>query len=630
MNLSLRKLAIGTNLTIGKKLGLCFALVLILLGIVTIVSYTSLTAVVAEYQDLSNRIDVAMIELRHLEAKALGQEAAVLGFMTTQSDVYRQNFEENRAEANEVLETLKTLVENEEARVLLDDVEVKMRAYQTAVSPVLSTAAFIDRNMSLFMLESIEQHMEQLSESIEKLIAWEVDYVGSVSAATENRAARARSTVLAASILAVLASIIVGLMLTRSITHSLRAALDMLRDMAEGRGDLTKRVEVSSRDEVGQLAMWFNTFVERLTDIIKQVMKSSAHVEENAEQLASATEQQASSADQMASMISQVAQGAQQQSQDSVQARDRMHQLLAAIEQVAKGAEESAVEVEKTSSTVEDVIHKLAKAVELLEKVREEAEHSQERAALGNNSVTSVTEGMRHIKEASAETLACVAELERGSKQIGEIVEVINEIADQTNLLALNAAIEAARAGEAGRGFAVVADEVRRLAERSSQSTNEISQIVTQLMSAIERTVEFVQRNNNEIDKGAHLADDAGQILREIESDAHTINNSIAELLSLIEELNQLGQNAGEAMRNLAVITEESSASAEEMASSADEVVRVIDSMTTVTEQNAANAQEIAAAAEEQSATTEEMASSAEELSRTAAELKSLVNQFTV
>ena len=629
MNLSLRKLAIGTNLTIGKKLGLCFALVLILLGIVTIVSYTSLTAVVAEYQDLSNRIDVAMIELRHLEAKALGQEAAVLGFMTTQSDVYRQNFEENRAEANEVLETLKTLVENEEARVLLDDVEVKMRAYQTAVSPVLSTAAFIDRNMSLFMLESIEQHMEQLSESIEAHCL-EVDYVGSVSAATENRAARARSTVLAASILAVLASIIVGLMLTRSITHSLRTALDMLRDMAEGRGDLTKRVEVSSRDEVGQLAMWFNTFVERLTDIIKQVMKSSAHVEENAEQLASATEQQASSADQMASMISQVAQGAQQQSQDSVQARDRMHQLLAAIEQVAKGAEESAVEVEKTSSTVEDVIHKLARAVELLEKVREEAEHSQERAALGNNSVTSVTEGMRHIKEASAETLACVAELERGSKQIGEIVEVINEIADQTNLLALNAAIEAARAGEAGRGFAVVADEVRRLAERSSQSTNEISQIVTQLMSAIERTVEFVQRNNNEIDKGAHLADDAGQILREIESDAHTINNSIAELLSLIEELNQLGRNAGEAMRNLAVITEESSASAEEMASSADEVVRVIDSMTTVTEQNAANAQEIAAAAEEQSATTEEMASSAEELSRTAAELKSLVNQFTV
>ena len=95
MNLSLRKLAIGTNLTIGKKLGLCFALVLILLGIVTIVSYTSLTAVVAEYQDLSNRIDVANDELRHLEAKALGQEAAVLGFMTTQSDVYRQNFEEN-------------------------------------------------------------------------------------------------------------------------------------------------------------------------------------------------------------------------------------------------------------------------------------------------------------------------------------------------------------------------------------------------------------------------------------------------------------------------------------------------------------------------------------------------------
>lgn len=276
------------------------------------------------------------------------------------------------------------------------------------------------------------------------------------------------------------------------------------------------------------------------------------------------------------------------------------------------------------------MINSLTRAVELLGGVRDESEQNQQQAALGNKSVISASQGMRHIKDVSAETLSCVAELEAGSRQIGEIVAIINEIADQTNLLALNAAIEAARAGEAGRGFAVVADEVRRLAERSSESTNEISQIVGQLMSAIERTVEFVQRNNDDIDEGVRLADDASRILSEIESDAVTTSNSIAELLRLMEGLSQVGQGVGDAMTSLAAITEESSASAEEMASSTDEVVKVIGSIAAVSEQNAASAQEIASSAEEQSATTEEMASSAEELSRTAAELKSLVNQFKV
>jgi len=410
----------------------------------------------------------------------------------------------------------------------------------------------------------------------------------------------------------------------------LNSVVGMLKEIAEGRGDLTKRLSMSSKDEIGELARWFNTFVERLSGIIKQVMQSSTQVEESAKQLALASEQQASSAGQMASVISQMAERIQDQSQGSAKIKDEMHQLMSAIEQVTKGAQESAVEVEKTSSTAEDMINSLARAVELLGKVRDESEHNRQQAALGNKSVMSVSQGMKNIKNVSAETLSCVAELEAGSKQIGEIVLVINDIADQTNLLALNAAIEAARAGEAGRGFAVVADEVRRLAERSSQSTNEISQIVDQLISAIQRTVEYVQKSNSEIDEGARLADEASRILREIESGAVATSNNIAELLTLMESLNRKGQAVSEAMAGLAAITEELSASAEEMASSSDEVIRAVESIATVSEQNAASAQEIASSGEEQSAAAEEMASSAEELSRTADELRSLVNQLKI
>ena len=237
---------------------------------------------------------------------------------------------------------------------------------------------------------------------------------------------------------------------------------------------------------------------------------------------------------------------------------------------------------------------------------------------------------MRSIKDGVDQALTSVAELESGSRQIEEILSVINDIADQTNLLALNAAIEAARAGEAGKGFAVVADEVRRLAERSTQSTSEIAAIIEGLGQSINQTVHAVESNGRLVDEGVNLAVGAEKILKEIASGADTVDASVNDLETLIERLSQRSKAVSDAMANAAAITEESSAAAEEMAANADDIMRLIDEIANVSDQIAARSDEVASSAQQQSAAIEEVSSSASTLAGAATKLAGLVGQFKV
>ena len=241
-----------------------------------------------------------------------------------------------------------------------------------------------------------------------------------------------------------------------------------------------------------------------------------------------------------------------------------------------------------------------------------------------------VVSGMRSIKDGVDQALTSVAELESGSRQIEEILSVINDIADQTNLLALNAAIEAARAGEAGKGFAVVADEVRRLAERSTQSTSEIAAIIEGLGQSINQTVHAVESNGRLVDEGVNLAVGAEKILKEIASGADTVDASVNDLETLIERLSQRSKAVSDAMANAAAITEESSAAAEEMAANADDIMRLIDEIANVSDQIAARSDEVASSAQQQSAAIEEVSSSASTLAGAATKLAGLVGQFKV
>jgi len=206
------------NLTIGRKITLCLGLILVLLGIVAVVSYTSLTQVVNQYEDLSDRVHVAMEQGRRLKADLVTQEVAVLGYVIAQDDEYRQEFEKKRVEADEALSILRTLVKDAEARVLLDNVEASMQAYQAAALPIFESDVVNDQNALLSAGEVLAQHRAKLSTSVDEFIARETALVEAASADAQRQASQAKAVVVTASILAILIGAIIAILLSRNIT----------------------------------------------------------------------------------------------------------------------------------------------------------------------------------------------------------------------------------------------------------------------------------------------------------------------------------------------------------------------------------------------------------------------------
>ncbi|PKM41648.1 MAG: hypothetical protein CVV03_12015 [Firmicutes bacterium HGW-Firmicutes-8] len=452
----------------------------------------------------------------------------------------------------------------------------------------------------------------------------------SVASIEAQLAAKRNKTILSMVLLAVILTTVIFIIARIMLSKPLNKILKATEDLAVGDGDLTQRLDISSNDELGIISRHINTFIEKIQVVVRDLAEMIEKVASVGELVSSNSEEGTKATQQVASAIEQVAKGSTEQSRSITDTVQVVTQVSQAIEQIAAGAQEQSKNVINTSAMVTEMANKIDTMAEGMETVKQVSEQNGVVATKGGQAVDKTVNGMLQVKDAVFETANKIHELGEQSQKIGEIIQVIDDIAEQTNLLALNAAIEAARAGEHGKGFAVVADEVRKLAERSGKATKEIADLITDIQRGTKVAVESMQVGTKEVESGVELAQEAGQSLQEIVQGVKTAGEQVHKIMSLINEILNSSKVVSAAVNNVAAITEENNAATEEMSASVEQVNASMQNMASISEESAASAEEVSASTEELTASVEEISSSSEQLAKMAQELQSIVAQFRV
>ena len=436
---------------------------------------------------------------------------------------------------------------------------------------------------------------------------------------------------------------------------------------AVAQGDITQKVEVDSADEIGELAAANARVIEymkemaavadrmadgdltvdpkprsekdvlghaharlaaRQREVIGRTKAAAGSVTEASRQLSRASEQTAQATQQITATMQQVARGASEQSTSLQQTAGSVDQLSRAIDQIARGSQEQAKAVDEATRAVEAVAGAIDSVTANAEVGATEWEATAECAAAGARKTGETVVGMDKIRKAMDLVSLRVTDLGQRSGDIGNIVATIDDIAAQTNLLALNAAIEAARAGEQGRGFAVVADEVRKLAERSSTATKEIAGLVSGTQTGVREAVSAMQQGTQEVEAGYRLATDAGGALDEILTRSRNVKKQVVEISTATESLKDLSREMTAAMQKIIKIVEENAAATEEMTASSDMVSKAVEATAGVAEENSSASEEVSASTEQMSAQVQEALAAAQSLADTAEEMQATVAIF--
>lgn len=382
-----------------------------------------------------------------------------------------------------------------------------------------------------------------------------------------------RNKIFITILIAIIIASIIVFMVTSSVVNPLKNAIEFAEEIANGNLSVAK-LKVKTKDEVGELSKALNNMLKNLKSLVGQVIDISANLSASSEELSASGEEVSASAEHVGT----------------------------AIQDVASGAEEQSAQAQETNALLDELTDQINMVNSSSEAMNRKAGEVTDNIEIGDKSIENSVAEVNKLKQNSNNVANAIDSLADSSQRIGEIVQLIKDISAQTNLLALNAAIEAARAGEAGRGFSVVADEIRELAEQSGEATDEISDLIGGIQKDVEVSVKNMKQTEEAVDTSVNSIEESGKSFDDIRKAALVLNNIIENI----------------------------SKQAEKMQVNSNEVESAVKQIAEVSQTAASNAEEVAAASEEQSASTEEIVNSAQDLAEMAQELSNAVNKFRI
>lgn len=345
-----------------------------------------------------------------------------------------------------------------------------------------------------------------------------------------NAMANARNTTLAIGAIALALGALLAWLISRTITRPLHTAALTMEDIAEGEGDLTRRLNANGRNELARLASAFNRYTEKIQTLVREV--------------ASATKQLHSASARMNSITEETNQGIHQQQFETDQVATAVNEMAATIQEVARSATNAAEAANTADREANQGQHVVRDAIQVIATLAREVEQAA----------------------------TVMQRLEADSREIGTVLDVIRSIAEQTNLLALNAAIEAARAGEQGRGFAVVADEVRVLAQRTQKSTQEIETMIARLQKAAQDMALVMENSRLKAQETVGQATNAGAALDSIAQAVSVISDMNVQIASAVEEQSAVAEEINKNIENITHVAELSAERAHQTATASNEI----------------------------------------------------------
>jgi len=482
---------LGTRIILGS----CVPLLLVLfLGVATTTNVSSLRETTNASTDTHERIRTA----EALRTAVADIESGVRGFLLSGEKPFLASCRSAQQKFDTTLETLKQTVGDNSGQITtLDEIGNMVHQWKTTVvEPAIASRQKIGKPKSINDLASLihksedKNYLGKIRERINTLVDQETTLWSQYQAHVANVAGSTIRTTVVGTIATILLAVALSMLIAFTITSRARQMVASIKDIAEGEGDLTKRLKTGSKDEIGELAEWFNTFLDKAQAIIREIAHNAGTI--------------ANSSTELSTTVTELTTGAGETTKQSTTVAAAAEQMSTNMNNMATGTEQMTHNVKTVASAVE----------EMTASISEIAKNAEQASAVAGDA--------EQLARSSNQT---VGQLGSAADEIGKVIETIQDIAEQTNLLALNATIEAARAGDAGKGFAVVATEVKELAKQTADATEDIR-----------GRIEGIQGSTGQaVDSIAQISD----VIQQVSDVSRTIASAVEEQSITTKEIAQ-------------------------------------------------------------------------------------------